>query len=83
MFCGARGGRETPGNQELRSTWVVIPSYDTQYKNRVITEGCMLMEAISADWLQNYKVSAVETTKIATALMSNDKTSTCVVSEEA
>jgi hypothetical protein len=81
VFCGACGGREAPDNQELNCVWVVIRSYNTQYKNGFITEGCTLMEAISADRIHDYKVSAVESTKIATALMSNNKAGTCVISD--
>ena len=41
------------------------------------------MEVISADRPHDYKVGATETTQIATVLMSNIKTGTCILSEEA
>jgi hypothetical protein len=41
------------------------------------------MEVIFADRLLDYTASVAETTNIATALMSNIKKSTCIISEEA
>lgn len=61
----------------------VIPSYDPHCENGEITEGCAPMAVISADRLRDYQAGAAETTKIATALMSNNKTGTYVIAEEA
>ena len=49
---------------------------------RAVTKVIVLW-VLSADHFRDYKVGAAETAKIATALTSNNKTGTCVMSEEA
>jgi len=62
---------------------VVTPTYDPHCENGDITDGCEPVEVISADRLRDYTKGAAETTKIATALMSNDKTGHYVIASEA
>lgn len=62
---------------------VITPSYDPHCENGEITEGCEPMEVISADRLRDYTVGAAETSKIATALMRDNKTGKYVIAQEA